>query len=218
MADTINIEKLITSVKRQDENAQQAIETLIPLVKKRDENAHRIFGEAMFKPYHKGVYRLALLIINEQGKPDDHENIVSHVFMKAWDDIDKYDPKRGSFRTWLNIMTRTACYDSLRKWKRNGGRFIHVPWEEEQKRIEPSLIQYEDLGGKLTADHACQIVQIYFDESDVNVQIFLRRYCDSRTFPEIAEEFNLNVKTATTRCDRVKLRIKVLLKEHGFEP
>jgi len=58
-----------------------------------------------------------LLTIGRRLLRDDQaaEDVVHDVFVMAWRDAAKFDPNRGSVRTWLCVRMRSRCLDELRK-------------------------------------------------------------------------------------------------------
>ena len=51
--------------------------------------------------------------------PEDERNdILEQVFMKVWNDAEKYDDARAEVRTWIFVITRSKCLDHLKKNKR----------------------------------------------------------------------------------------------------
>jgi RNA polymerase sigma-70 factor (ECF subfamily) len=60
------------------------------------------------------AYSLALRIVGDSGRA---EEVVQDVMTSLWRKPDRFDPERGSFRTWLLTVTRNRSIDALR-----GGR------------------------------------------------------------------------------------------------
>ncbi len=68
-------------------------------------------------------------------KEEDICDITQNVFLKLVKDdfrlLRQYDPNRGSFTTWLAVLTRSTALDFLRARARN-----HVPLEDYQDKLE----------------------------------------------------------------------------------
>jgi RNA polymerase sigma factor (sigma-70 family) len=43
------------------------------------------------------------------------EDVVHDVFLQAWSQLDRFDPRRGNTRAWLSVITRTRVLDRLRR-------------------------------------------------------------------------------------------------------
>lgn len=55
------------------------------------------------------------------------EDVVHDVFLAAWRDAARFDPSRGSVRTWLCVRMRSRCLDRLRKRAVRDNARDHVP-------------------------------------------------------------------------------------------
>lgn len=84
---------------------------------------------------------------------DDICDITQNVFLKLVNNdfrlLRRYDPKKGSFSTWLAVLTRSTALDFLRARARN-----HVPLEDHQDRLQAEearpLLKANYPGGVLT--------------------------------------------------------------------
>jgi RNA polymerase sigma-70 factor, ECF subfamily len=57
------------------------------------------------------LYRLALRILNDRRRAED---VVQDVLVRFWDEPERFDPTRGSLRSWLLMKTHTRAVDVLR--------------------------------------------------------------------------------------------------------
>jgi RNA polymerase sigma-70 factor, ECF subfamily len=74
--------------------------------------------EVMYDRYAGLAYGLAMRILGDSGRAED---VVQEVLLSVWRKPDRYDPARGSFRTWLMTLVRNRSVDSLRgHWRRQG--------------------------------------------------------------------------------------------------
>lgn len=67
---------------------------------------------SLHQRYVNLVYSMALRIL---GDPHLAEEVTQDVFLKLWQKSQRYDPRRGSFSTWLLSVTRFAAIDRLRR-------------------------------------------------------------------------------------------------------
>jgi RNA polymerase sigma-70 factor (ECF subfamily) len=69
---------------------------------------------AMYNRYAPGLYRLAysiLLVVQ------DAEDVLQESMVYAFRNLERYDPARGAFRTWLYTITISRCRNARRrKW------------------------------------------------------------------------------------------------------
>lgn len=69
---------------------------------------------ALYDLVSSGVYRLAYSLLLHQ---QDSEDVMQEVMVYAFRSLDKYDPARGAFRTWLYTITVSRCRNARRrKW------------------------------------------------------------------------------------------------------
>ncbi len=61
---------------------------------------------------------------------DDLDDIVQDVFIKAWENRDKYDESRGALSTWVGIIAKNAVRDAAAKEKRRRSIFSSNPLVE----------------------------------------------------------------------------------------
>lgn len=84
-----------------------ADEELMPLIGEKDPGAFEIFYDR-----HGGVaYSLAYRIVGERGAAED---VTQEAFISIWRSGARYDPARGSVRTWMLGIVRNRAIDFLR--------------------------------------------------------------------------------------------------------
>lgn len=80
------------------------------------------------------LYGLAYRILDSRA---DAEEIVCELFVKVWEQPDRYDEQRGSVTAWLVMQCRSRCLDLLRK-QASKQRFSQRLTSEQE-----TLLQYE---------------------------------------------------------------------------
>jgi RNA polymerase sigma-70 factor (ECF subfamily) len=71
-------------------------------------NADERAAEALYQTHHKRIYRLAYALL---GNADDAEVVMEDTMVYALTHIDRFDPERASFTTWLHTVTVSRCRD-----------------------------------------------------------------------------------------------------------
>src|SRR3954453_14762246 len=66
------------------------------------------------------------LLLRVLERPEDAEEVMLDVYMKAWKYASRYNAQRGSVPAWLMIMARNAAIDRIR-----------------QKRAQPKTLAFE---------------------------------------------------------------------------
>ncbi len=66
---------------------------------------------ALYASSARVVYGLCLRLLGEAGAAED---AAQEVFLKVWRGAARFDPERGSLRTWILAITHRECLDRLR--------------------------------------------------------------------------------------------------------
>src|SRR5215471_9535405 len=82
--------------------------------------------EALASLYDETSSMLNGLLLRILERPEDAEEVLLDVYMKAWKYASGYSEKRGSVQAWLLIMARNAAIDRIR-----------------QRRAQPATLAYE---------------------------------------------------------------------------
>ena len=65
----------------------------------------------LYNNYKGAIFSLVLQFIPEHSAAED---VLQEVFVAAWRNIDKYDPKKGRIFTWLHTIARNTSINTLR--------------------------------------------------------------------------------------------------------
>jgi RNA polymerase sigma-70 factor (ECF subfamily) len=95
-------------------------------VKKGDQAAFKL----LFRRHIGWVYNKAYRMLKNH---EDAEEVCQDIFTKVWLKIDLWDPRQGSFQTWLNEIAKNTIIDALRKRKRRGREKV-ARWLDEEKK------------------------------------------------------------------------------------
>lgn len=66
----------------------------------------------LYESHAADVYRLAYSVLLHR---QDAEDVVQEVFVYVFKSLEKYDPQRGAFRTWLYTITISRCRNARRR-------------------------------------------------------------------------------------------------------
>ncbi len=67
--------------------------------------------DALYRDFHDKVYGY---IYNRINNPHDAEDLTSCVFMKVFDKLNDFDPKKASISTWIYTISRNTLTDYFR--------------------------------------------------------------------------------------------------------
>jgi RNA polymerase sigma-70 factor (ECF subfamily) len=163
--------------------AEQTVDTptdeaLLAAVAQRDEDA---FGQ-LYDRFSPLLYAVSLRILR---RPHDAQAVLSDVFWEVWHHAERYNPKRGSARTYLAMLVRSRAIDRLRS--ESGRQVVEAEFYESR---EPDLAEWqqeEDPARLAIADENRRLVAAALEELSEAQQRALRlAYFDGLTHREIA--------------------------------
>ena len=169
-------------------------EVLMAKVCQGDRDSLRILHDR----YRELVHTIALSVCRQ---PCDAEAVLVSVFWEIWEKPDRWNPDRGSMRTFLLLLSRSRARDLMRS------ESIHI---SKLKEFHEDLTQrkYAEQASKDPSQQVCQtqqaarvrlVCEILSSETAEVVQM---AFFDGLTHPEIAEKLKLPLGTVKTRIRR----------------
>ncbi len=77
--------------------------------------------EALMRRYSREMSYFIRLVLDGVGTPQDAEECTNDLFVAAWQEIDSFDPARGSLRTWMTMRAKYIALDRRRHIQRRQG-------------------------------------------------------------------------------------------------
>ena len=154
---------------------------------------------ALVERHQTRVYNLALRMM---GNPEDAADAAQDTFIHA---LRKLSDFRGdaAFTTWLHRITVNACYDILRKRRRQP--MLHVvaddPHSPPREAGPPSPDHADEVSGSLDAHAALRLVPEEFRA------VLILADVQDLPFQEIAEILDIPVGTVKSRAHRGRLAL-----------
>ena len=138
--------------------------------------------------------------VDLSGMPEEIEECMDDVFLDVWNNIDRFDESKGSFRSWITAIARFRSIDYLRRYSR--------------RCSEEDIADYEN---KLANDNLLEILNEEISDSmekllgglsDEDRDIILRYYWDDQCVDEIAEDYGVSSSSIYSRMSRARSRLK----------
>lgn len=139
-------------------------------------------------------YIIAPLLPDER----DREECLQDAALRAWESLGKYDPKKGSFTTWLTVITRNTAL--------NFSRRRHPETEELPEHLEAPNSDPQELLLAQERKHALRQVVNGLNLSDQ--ALFYRKYYYRQSTAQIASETGLTIRAVEGRLYRIKQKLR----------
>jgi RNA polymerase sigma-70 factor, ECF subfamily len=148
---------------------------------------------------HAGlIYGLALKIL---GNAQEAEDLTQEIFL-ALSRGSAYDPKRGSLRTFLAVMTRSRAIDKMRS-RNTASRFLGRWKSNTQESTSNSPFEY------VAQNEQAQEVQAALAQlSDNQQQVLKLAYYDGLSQSEIAQRLDIPLGTVKGRSRQGLLKLR----------
>lgn len=130
--------------------------------------------EKIYEQYIDKIYKF---IFYKTWNQQDTNDIVSDTFLKIYQNLNKYDPKKSSLNTWIYKVAYNTCIDRFKTKK----EYIPYEWVQE-KWYEEDLLQKIQDKNKLEA-----ILNFLNDINPKHKQIIIMKIWDWLSYKEISE-------------------------------
>lgn len=156
--------------------------------------------EALMDRYISYVSAVVWNILRGAMTPEDAEEVVSDVFMAAWEQAE--DLQTGKAKAWLGAVARNKAKNKLRKIGRD------LPLEEDVLELPDSTSFMDEME---QAEERGKVRRAINSLSAEDREIFLRHYYYAQQVSEISKSMKLNESTVKTKLRRGRMKLKEYL-------
>lgn len=128
----------------------------------------------------------------------EREECVADVAMKVWQQIGSFDPNKGSFSTWLTVLTRNTALNRARAQK-------DQPLPLEEAALPPSPGPEEAL---LQKERSLRLHQTLRQLGNTDRALIYRKYYYLQSTAQIARELGMTERAVEGRLYRLKKKLK----------
>lgn len=168
-------------------------------------------GESLRALYRIYAGELLGFALNALSDRETAEEIVQETFTRAWRHADRYDPARGSVRTWLYQIARHAIIDQRR---RASARPVIARGGSEAQDLE-------EIAGGPSIDQAMlgwQVAAALARLSAEHRQVIRLAHVRGMSVREIAKVCDLPEGTVKSRTWYALRSLRLVLEEMGVTP
>src|SRR5438445_3094852 len=88
--------------------------------------------ETLISRYSREIFYFIRLVLDGIGVAQDAEECVNDLFVAVWQEIDTFDPARGTLRTWLTMRAKYIALDRRRQLCRRQSHNVQSADETRQ--------------------------------------------------------------------------------------
>ncbi len=153
----------------------------------------------LYKEYHEKIFRYVYQRMNDKDLAFD---ITSQVFIKAMNNIHKYEYRGVPFSSWLYRIAKSELYQSFRDKKAE--RVVNI---ESYQLIDVS----EELDCSSLTDKKDILIEALTKLKDVDIQLVEMRFFEKRSYREMGDILDLTENNAKVKTFRALERLKKLV-------
>ena len=163
-----------------------------------DEEASRAIVEGLHRPVIATIFRFL-----GPGYRREVEDLAQEVFLKVFRAIDKFDPSRAKFTTWVYTFVRNHCFDVLKK-RRLKTTSMHAVGADETDRDFPDQRELQPAEDLENTELGRRIGEALATLGEDQRMVFILREYESLDYREIATITGVNEGTVKSRLFRAK--------------
>jgi RNA polymerase sigma-70 factor (ECF subfamily) len=179
------------------------------LLARRIRSGDRVALGEVYDRHASAALAVALRIVADREQAED---LVHDAFVATWQKIDRFDPTRGSLRSWIVTIVRNRAIDRLR-----GNRpSIEIGEADERSLLKSGPNPTWD--GAVARLEAEQLRAALAELPEAQREAIELAYFGGRTYREIATLTGVPLGTATGRLRLALARLRELLRQSDAAP
>jgi RNA polymerase sigma-70 factor (ECF subfamily) len=159
----------------------------------------------VYRRHGRAVYGLARRVLNDATESED---VTQEVFLRLWREPDRFDPDRGSLRSFLLAQAHGRAVDAVRssssrrrREARDAARTAHAAYDVQHEAWDLAL--------------ADQVARAMSELSDDERRAIELAYFEGQTYREVARSLGQPEGTTKSRIRSGMRRLKVALADAG---
>jgi len=159
----------------------------------------------LIERHTSSIYNFSVRFVGK----DYAKDIVQDVFLKVWKNIERFDIKKASFKTWIFRITRNTITDYLRKKKMIPFSFLNSEEENFADSIEDEVVLPDEALAKI---EDVELLNNLLNKMPINYrEVLVLYYQEDMTFKEIGELLGKPLNTVKSYYRRALIMLRELL-------
>ena len=147
------------------------------------------------------------LLLRILQRPEDAEEALADVYMKAWKSAAQYSPDRGSVESWLVIMARSIAIDRIRHKRAQPNL---AAFDSDSEFVSQGASPEEETGAAQRQEHMRRVLMELPPEQR---QVLTMAFFGGLSHSELAARLGQPLGTVKSRIRAALLRLRQLLEE-----
>lgn len=160
----------------------------VKMLKSKDEQALCEIIKA-YGPWVQSIIRKKLIYL-----PEEQDECLNDTFLKVWENIDSYDPLKGSLKKWIGAIAVYRSIDIFRK--------IADSLEELPLMSEECSTDYEPEALIIRKEFEEQLISLLNCLKEEDRSIFIQLFFNGKSYDEVAAEMGLDKDYLYNRVSR----------------
>ena len=155
--------------------------------------------EKIINKYSKLLWSVSSKILTGIGNEQDVEECIADVFIDLWKEPDKFDPTKGSLKSWLCLKCKSKSLDRFRKLT------SHITDELD----EEILTDLMEPGKEITRrENMKSIRSAVLSLDEPAREIMIRRFFMEQKPAQISEAMDIQIRKVENTIYRTKEKLK----------
>lgn len=182
--------------------------------------------EALIRRFSREMSYFIRLVLDGVGTPQDAEECANDLFVAVWQEIESFDPARGSLRTWLTMRAKYIALDRRRQVQRRQVAVMSLHSSEQSggsngarsPEIAPMLLAEHNMEGMLEQRERREELRAALESlPELDRYLVYMRYFRLASTEEICAKTKLSRHAIDTRLWRARKALRETLEERIHE-
>ena len=162
--------------------------------------------EKIINKYSRLLWSVSSRILSGIGDEQDVEECIADVFIDLWQEPDKFDPGRGSLKSWLCLKCRSKSIDRFRKLA------SHTSDELDENLLSDIYEPGEEV---IRRTDLMNIRKAIMELDEPAREIMTRRFIMEQKPSEISKIMELPIRKVENTIYRTKEKIRIELGDYN---